>query len=301
MMQIFDRAPIPTHTSSAPATRLDRLRQSTAGSWLAALLIVAVPFVAVNIVTKLFMADPSLRDLTNTIKALVLVLAYWAYVTTWECRPARELALTGALPEFLHGLLLGGTLLAGVVAVLAALGAYSVDAVGSLSGFAAVVASMLPKIAIGAFLEELVFRVLLLRLLQRSLGALGALAISSALFGLAHLGNVGASPAISVMLGIELGVLFGAAYLLTGRIWLCTAVHLAWNFAQGAVFSIPVSGQTGDGWLRATLTGPAWLTGGDFGVEGSCVSLVLCSAAAGILLLRAYRLGRLGTQHSLTT
>ena len=116
---------------------------------------------------------------------------------------------------------------------------------------------------------------------------------SSLVFGLAHLGNAGATPLIGVLLGVELGVLFGAAYLLTRRLWICAALHFAWNFVQGGVFSIAVSGHTGEAWLRGTLSGPAWLSGGAFGAEGSVVSVVLCLAAAGVLLKLAHRRGRL--------
>lgn len=42
-----------------------------------------------------------------------------------------------------------------------------------------------------------------------------------------RLGNAGATPLIGVLLGLEVDLLFGAAYLLTRRIWLCTAVHFA--------------------------------------------------------------------------
>jgi membrane protease YdiL (CAAX protease family) len=180
--------------------------------------------------------------------------------------------------------------------VLAAFGAYSLDAVGSVGDLGAAVADMLPKIATGALIEELLFRLLLLRLLERSFGTPWALALSSLAFGLAHLGNVGATPTIGIMLGMEIGLLFGAAYLLTRRLWLCVAMHLAWNFAQGGVFSIAVSGQTGEGWLRGSLTGPTWLTGGAFGAEASIVSVVLCLAAAAILLALAHRQGRFKTR-----
>src|SRR2546423_6302683 len=126
--------PMPEATSSSPTIRAmwgQRLLRSSAGSWLAALLFVAVPFVAANIFTKLFMPDPSLRDLRNLIKTLVLVVAYWGYVHWWERRPVRELSISGAVPELLAGLLLGVLLFPGVVAVLAAFGPYSLEAVGS--------------------------------------------------------------------------------------------------------------------------------------------------------------------------
>ncbi len=215
--------------------------------------------------------------------------AYWFYVHWWERRPAHELSPIRAWPGFLAGLLLGGLLFSGVVAVLAVFGAYSIETVGNAGELRVAVTNMLPKLMAGALMEELLFRLLALRLLERSFGTAWALVISSLLFGLAHLGNVGASPLISIMLGVELGLLFGAAYLLTRSLWFCTALHLSWNFAQGAVFSIAVSGLSGDGWLRGNLVGPTWLTGGAFGAEGSVVSLVLCLACTAILLMLAYR------------
>lgn len=259
------------------------------------MLFIALPFIAANIGTKLFMPDPGLREWRNLIKALVLVAGYWAYVRCWERRPARELSVSGAGAELLAGLLLGGLLFSCVVAILTVLGAYSLETVGTFGELRAVLASMVPKIAAGALIEELLFRLVLLRLLERSFGIAWALAVSSLVFGLAHLGNAGATPLIGVLLGLELGLLFGAAYLLTRRIWLCTALHFAWNFVQGAVFSIAVSGQSGDSWLHGTLTGPAWLSGGAFGAEGSIVAVVLCLAMTGVLLKLAYRRGRFNT------
>lgn len=277
-------------TSSAPW--LQRFSASTAGAWLAALLFIAIPFIAANICTMLLLPDPGLREWRNLIKALVLVAAYWAYVRFWERRPARELSISGAGAELLAGLLVGGLLFTCVVAILMVLGAYSLEAVGTFGDLRAVLVSMAPKLIAGALVEELLFRLVLLRLLERSFGAAWALAISSLLFGLAHLGNEGATPLIGILLGLELGLLFGAAYLLTRRIWMCAALHFAWNFVQGAVFSIAVSGHTGESWLHGTLTGPAWLTGGAFGAEGSVVAVALCLAMTGALLRLAHRRGR---------
>ena len=78
----------------------------------------------------------------------------------------------------------------------------------------------------------------------------------------------------------------GAAYLLTRRLWLAIGIHAAWNFTQGWVFSIPVSG--GDAPLGLLITrriGPDWLTGGDFGLEASVVA-ILVATLAGVLMLR---------------
>lgn len=282
----------PPSTHASPAIRMPwprRLRMSRAANWFAALLFVALPFIAANAVLQLLMPEADLRDVRNLLKAMVLVAAYWGYVRFWERRPASEFSTAGAWRETLAGLLLGAALFSAIVAVLAASGAYSVQGAGSVRDFAAVVARMLPKIASGALIEEVVFRLLLLRLLERSFGMAWALAISSLVFGLAHLGNAGATPLIAIGLGVEMGLLLGAAYLATRRIWFCAAVHFAWNFVQGAVFSIAVSGHAGEGWLHSSLDGPAWLTGGAFGAEGSIVAVVLCLAATAALLRRLPR------------
>jgi uncharacterized protein len=270
-------------------SRWQRFRESNIGHWFAALLFVAVPFIAANIITKLLLDEPNFRDLRNAIKTLVLVAAYWACVHWWERRTVREFSTKSAASELFAGLLLGALLICSIIAVLAAFGAYSVDAVGSWRDLSNIFATMLPKIATGALIEELLFRLILLRLLERSFGTIWALVISSLLFGLAHVGNAGATPAISILLGLELGLLFGAAYLLTRRIWLCAALHLSWNFLQGAIFSVAVSGHTGRGWVRGSLTGPDWLTGGAFGIEASIVAVLLCLAATGVVLTLAFR------------
>ena len=47
---------------------------------------------------------------------------------------------------------------------------------------------------------------------------------------------------------------------------------------------MPVSGTFSKGYFDATLTGPEWLSGGVFGVEGS---IVVCGLLLGIVLFGA--------------
>ena len=66
--------------------------------------------------------------------------------------------------------------------------------------------------------------------------------------------------------------------------WLCIGIHIAWNFTQGGVFSVAVSGGQSKGLLQSRMVGPDWLTGGAFGAEASPVALLVC-LAAGIALI----------------
>ena len=48
---------------------------------------------------------------------------------------------------------------------------------------------------------------------------------------------------------------------MTGRIWASIGMHAAWNFTQGEIYDIPVSGTEVHGLLNARLVGPPLLTG----------------------------------------
>lgn len=126
--------------------------------------------------------------------------------------------------------------------------------------------------------EELIFRVLLLTgLCQLTRRPAVALAASSVLFGLVHVvGNADATPvsALSNALG---GVMYGLAFLRTGRVWMPLGLHLGWNLVQSTGAGFPISGITGyaGALARVEPTGPDWLSGGTYGPEGSVLSLLL--------------------------
>lgn len=82
------------------------------------------------------------------------------------------------------------------------------------------------------------------------------------------------------------GLLLGYGYLVTGRLWLPIAFHFAWNFAEGTLFSFPVSGAGFPGLLVHKYSGPMVWTGGTFGPEaGILTPLVLI---VGVLIVRLY-------------
>jgi len=94
------------------------------------------------------------------------------------------------------------------------------------------------------------------------------------------------------MIALFGGVLLGACYLVTRRLWLAIGVHAAWNFVEGGVFGTRVSGFDIPGLLRSVTTGARWLTCA-VGPESSLVTLAVCTAASVTLLLIARRRGYL--------
>ncbi|MCY7271420.1 MAG: CPBP family intramembrane metalloprotease [Sphingomonas bacterium] len=183
----------------------------------------------------------------------------------------------------------GGTLLFSLVVLVAALvGVYDIVGVGSARSilYALVMLGIIPGV-----MEELLFRGILFRHLEDFGGTWFALALTSALFGVAHIFNPNATVFSSFAIAIEAGVLLGGAYMLTRSLWAPIGLHAAWNFTQGQVFDVPVSGIDGTGLVEAKLSGPELMSGGTFGLEASVIALVIATGAGIWLVLRAVRAG----------
>lgn len=224
------------------------------------------------------------------LRALPALMAYLILVFGVERRAPTELSLRSLVPHGAAGLVAGFTLFSAVVGLLWLLGSYHVT--GTNAG-----AHWLPQllvVGLGASIgEEIISRGALFRIVEEGLGTWAALIVSALFFGAAHLGNPGATVWSSAAIAIEAGLLFGMLYHVTRSLPVCMGAHAAWNFAQGVVYGIPVSGTRVDGWLVSRRTGPDWLSGGVFGAEASVVALVLCSLCTLTLLLFALRRGSL--------
>ena len=185
------------------------------------------------------------------------------------------------LADLAFGAILGAALISAVVGIERAAG--WLIPVASHPG--ATVSFLLKALALfvaAGALEEIVFRSYMLRNLadglnHRSLGPVGALAagtlLSSALFGLVHASNPNAT-VLSIFNIALAGVFLAAGYLLTGRLALPLGLHVTWNYFQGAVFGVPVSGvDLGSSIFRYRQGGPSLWTGGPFGIEGGLLGL----------------------------
>jgi CAAX protease family protein len=227
--------------------------------------------------------------ITTVAVILAVDLAYRGYVRLVERRPADELGPRRALAELGWGAALGLVLIAAIIGTLWAVGDYQVKSINDWTAPAGVLA---PAILSG-YTEEIVARGILFRITEEALGTWLALALSAALFGFAHAGNPGATFASSAMIGLEAGVLLGIGFVLTRRLWFAIGLHAAWNFSEGGLFGVPVSGYQLEGLLRGELSGSPALTGGGFGPEASVVALAACGSTAIVLAVIAARRGHL--------
>lgn len=137
------------------------------------------------------------------------------------------------------------------------------------------VGAVLLILVVGALAEELIFRGYPFQHLEQGIGAIGAITVFSAMFGVVHLANPGAS-LWGLINTILIGVLLSLAYLRTRALWLPWGIHFGWNFALGLLFGLPVSGlRIFNVMVRTTVSGPPWVTGGNYGVEASATTVVV--------------------------
>jgi membrane protease YdiL (CAAX protease family) len=195
------------------------------------------------------------------------------------------------------GLALGAVLMTGVFLTEYLAGWVTVTGAGSeesgLSPAAALLVSVLVYTAI-AFNEEFAFRGYQLRNLAEGLAfrrvgpraaVVIALLLTSALFGLAHALNPGATWVSTFNIVLLAGVLLSLPYVLTGELAVPIGLHLTWNLFQGTVYGFPVSGSKPS---RRLFTieqgGPDEWTGGNFGPEAGLVALVWMLVGCGLVL-----------------
>lgn len=220
---------------------------------------------------------------------VLVVLVYLASVRGIERRTPDEFKADRALPEWISGLILGFVLFSAVMAILWALGVYHPGGRGTTRGLATGLVLALSS----GIMEEILFRGLLFRVSAKILGTWGALLLTAALFGAVHAFNPGASVSSSLAIALEAGILLGASYAATTRLWLPIGLHIAWNFSEGPVYGMAVSGgNMGGDLLRGSLSGPRILTGGQFGPEASIVAVLVCLVPAIFFITRIVKLHR---------
>jgi uncharacterized protein len=109
--------------------------------------------------------------------------------------------------------------------------------------------------------------------LASGIGFWPAALLLSFVFLLAHIANGGEN-----WLGLTDVFLFGifACFTLwrTGNLWFAVGVHFAWDWALTFLYSGPNSGMLASGQLlNVHFRGPAWLSGGSAGPEGSALNI----------------------------
>ena len=263
---------------------------------LVAMLIAIALFIGTTALASLInkaipIAEKPVSTIVHSLFALVLMFSvYKLAIRRLGAEPRDDLPAAGAAKNLGVGLLFGLLLFSLIVGVAALLDVYNIVGEG---GTSELVLSLFAIAIMPGFMEELLFRGILFRWLEAFGGSWFALALTSALFGLAHIFNDNATALSSFAIAIEAGVLLGGAYMLTRSLWMPIGLHAAWNFTQGEIYDVPVSGFDQHGLVTAQLSGPEILSGGAFGLEASLIAMVVATAAGVWLVVRAINSGAL--------
>lgn len=226
----------------------------------------------------------------NAVILTLVLLTYKLAITRLGEHSRDDLSSRRALPDLGIGMLMGFLIMALTVGAAAVADIYNIAGRGDSSQL---VHELVTSAIMPAFMEELLFRGILFRWLEEFGGSFVALLLTSAMFGAAHLMNPNATAVAAFGIAIEAGVLLGGAYMLTRSLWLPIGLHAAWNFTQGEIFDVPVSGLDEHGLVQAKLSGPALLSGGGFGLEASLFAMVIATTAGIWLVWLAVKRGQL--------
>lgn len=219
----------------------------------------------------------------------------WAWLRWFEKRPFWTLGFEapGALMKYARGFLVGGVMFAFSVGGMGLLGfvGQESDPLGRF-GLTALggVLIILPGWMVQGAAEEVLLRGWLMNVIGARYRPWWGVLISSLLFAVLHGLNPGIGPL--PLINLFLFGLFAALYALWEEsLWGICAQHTAWNWVQGNVFGMHVSGgaDTGPLLLDFQETGPDLITGGAFGPEGGLVVTAVLMIGIAILVVLTLR------------
>lgn len=239
------------------------------------------------IYAALFEPGPSpglgfLPDLIFRISLLLAALGAGYVCARWlEGLPWRSLGLTfhqNWLRDLLVGFAIGFVALAIAVGIAAAGGGLRLSFAGTET-ILPVVRSLVGSaflLCVAALAEEALFRGYPLQTFSRARLAGVGILVTLLFFGYVHLSNPNAMLGMTFLNTSIAGLWLGIGYLRTRSLWFPLGLHWAWNWALGAFFGLPVSGMdlVSNPLFRGRDTGPEWLTGGNYGVEGGIAGTI---------------------------
>jgi CAAX protease family protein len=148
---------------------------------------------------------------------------------------------------------------------------------------------------ITGFFEEFLLRGYSQWVLTKGMNFWPAAALLSISFGYLHGANPGEAR-VGLVAVVAIGFFFCLTLRRSGNLWWAVGFHMAWDWGESYLYSVPNSGSVLPGHLlNSSLHGPNWLTGGSVGPEGSYVVFMVI-AALWVLFDRVYPEVKYGAQ-----
>ena len=208
------------------------------------------------------------------------------YVRAFEMRKVRSMGAVKrrAVPHYFLGIAVGLCLMTGITMLTVVTGVNGIKLDTDINF--GLIALYLGGFLVQGMSEEFIFRGYLMTTVGASHNTWIAVGVSAAAFGLAHAANPGFTP--FTFFNLALFGAFASLYMILFEdIWGVCAIHSIWNFSQGNIFGISVSG-SGDteSVLRTTaISESKLLTGGKFGIEGSIFTTIVLGIGIAVLLV----------------
>ena len=235
-------------------------------------------------------------------QAILLVLAFgpiflilWGWLALVEKRPLWTIGLERAKAgqKYLRGLGIGLLMFSAAIGLSALLGYINVETGSSepqgVAALGGVLLVLLGWMVQGAA-EEALARGWLLPVIGARYKPWLGIIISAVVFAILHSLNPNLNPI--AVLNLFLFGLFAALFALyDGGLWGVFAIHTAWNWAQGNLFGLQVSGLAAPGGTVFNLmeVGPDVITGGPFGPEGGLAVTAVLLVSCGLVWLAGRR------------
>lgn len=233
--------------------------------------------------------DSEYRLLGMLFLTVLVSISVYIFAKKIQKRNKESLGLTSPnkLKNYIKGLLLGLGMIGGVILILKILGLIEIK-----SNIANISPIIYLFIIIGwicqGFEEELVTRSILMNFLAAKYSPLVGIISNALIFSLLHLANnsFGLLAAINIFI---VGILFSLLFYVSDDIMLSSAAHSFWNFAQGNIFGISVSGMANskNTIFISKLLGNPSLTGGAFGIEGGLATTIVLTIVTIYLIKKA--------------
>lgn len=226
---------------------------------------------------------------------IFLIVLYTGYCKFIEKRPLSSMGFTKRNMSSFYAKGIGWS------AVLIG-GAYLICVLTGACHFEGVSAQLVPGYVIFYLIgymiqglaEEVMCRGYLLVSLSRRNSVWYSVILSSGVFMAMHMSN----EHVTVLAYINLflcGLLFGLLFVESGSIWMVAALHSGWNFLQGNIFGISVSGTAKASSVFDSSFSDGWsfMNGGDFGLEGGLAVSIVLAVGIYVVYRRMERRGML--------
>lgn len=229
---------------------------------------------------------PGWLVIVNLVAEIALIVVCILYCKLVEKRKAHTMGFRkkGFLGQYAKGMLIGAIAFSLAYGLCVLTGSISFGGLTEGGVPVLYIIGFFIGFLIQGMAEEVLCRGYLMVSLTRRHSVVGAVIISSLFFAMLHDMNSGMT-ALSVVNLFLFGVVMSLMMIRYENIWIVGATHSIWNFMQGNVFGVLVSGQDMKQSIFASssVEGAAFINGGAFGLEGGLsVTLIL---AAGIAFL----------------